>query len=116
MNVGIIEGTLSRAPEERTLASGASLLVCEVTVRDEGQPTETVPVAWFEPPSSASRLVEGTPVTVSGRVRRRFFRAGGATVSRTEVVATTVVPSRGRARRARVLDRARGELDPADRV
>ena len=29
-----------------------------------------------------------------GRVRRRFFRAGGVTQSRTEVVADEVVPTR----------------------
>ena len=37
-------------------------------------------------------------VVVVGRVRRRFFRAGGATASRTEVVADRVVPARQRAR------------------
>jgi single-strand DNA-binding protein len=112
VNVVIIEGTLTRAPEARTLASGAALVACEVTVRDEGEPTETVPIAWFDPPASASRLVEGTAVIVTGRIRRRFFRAGGATVSRTEVVASTVVPSRGASRRAAILGRARDALDP----
>lgn len=114
MNVVIVEGTLSRAPEARILASGAALLACEVTVRDEGAPTETVPVAWFDPPAAAWRLTEGMAVVVSGRVRRRFFRAGGATVSRTEVVATTVVPSRGAKRRARVLGEASAALGPVD--
>lgn len=110
MNVVIIEGTLSRDPEARTLASGTRLLACEVTVRDPDRPTETVPVAWFDPPPSANRLVAGAPVTVSGRVRRRFFRAGGATASRTEVVADRVVPSGQTRRRTTVLDTARGAL------
>src|SRR5690606_35463661 len=103
MNVVIIEGTLSRDPEARTLASGSTLLACEVTVRDPAQPTETVPTAWFDPPRSAASLREGTEVTVTGRVRRRFFRAGGATASRTEVVAATVVSSRQARRRATAL-------------
>jgi single-strand DNA-binding protein len=33
-------------------------------------------------------------VIVVGTVRRRFFRAGGATQSRTEVVADRIVPTR----------------------
>ena len=37
-----------------------------------------------------------------GRVRRRFFRAGGGTQSRTEVVATTAIPTR----RAAAIDKA----------
>jgi single-strand DNA-binding protein len=106
MNVVIIEGTLSRDPEPRTLASGSTLLACEVTVRDPDHPTETVPVAWFDPPASSSSLREGTAVTVTGRVRRRFFRAGGSTASRTEVVATTVVSSRQARRRATALTTA----------
>ena len=44
----------------------------------------------------------GAEVVVSGRVRRRFFRAGGVTQSRTEVVADAVVATR-QAKRARSL-------------
>jgi single-strand DNA-binding protein len=33
----------------------------------------------------------GSEVVVAGHVRRRFFRAGGVTQSRTEVVATRVI-------------------------
>lgn len=36
----------------------------------------------------------GTEVCVVGYVRRRFFRSGSATSSRTEVVAHSVVPMR----------------------
>jgi single-strand DNA-binding protein len=59
---------------------------------------ESVPVAWFDPPAAASGLVAGDEVVVVGRVRRRFFRAGGATASRTEVVAAKVVPARSAAK------------------
>lgn len=37
-------------------------------------------------------------MVVLGRVRRRFFRAGGATASRTEVVAEMVLAARDRRR------------------
>jgi single-strand DNA-binding protein len=43
-------------------------------------------------------------VVVTGRVRRRFFRAGGYTQSRTEVVADAVVPTRRRKRVDAVLE------------
>jgi single-strand DNA-binding protein len=45
---------------------------------------------------------------VVGAVRRRFFRVGGATQSRTEVVADAVVPMR---QRKRVLSALRGAAD-----
>jgi single-strand DNA-binding protein len=44
-------------------------------------------------------------VVVVGRVRRRFFHAGGATQSRTEVVAETVLPA-GQAKRVATALRA----------
>ncbi len=63
----------------------------DVTVRSDEGPAESVPVAWFEAPAAADGGTVGDEVVVVGRVRRRFFRAGGATASRTEVVATTVL-------------------------
>jgi single-strand DNA-binding protein len=48
----------------------------------------------------------GDEVVVIGRVRKRFFRVGGATQSRTEVVATRVVPARRRAQVAKALGHA----------
>jgi single-strand DNA-binding protein len=98
MNVVVLHGSLSRDPEERTLPSGDRLLAYEVTVREDGRPTESVPVTWLDPPAKAGGLEKGTEVVVTGRVRRRFFRAGGATASRTEVVAVAVVPASQRKR------------------
>lgn len=100
MNVVILIGTLSSPPVERTLPSGDRLVTYEVTTRTDAG-TESVPVTWFEPPASATAVGEGEEVVVTGRVRRRFFQAGGATQSRTEVVADKVVPLR-QAKRARV--------------
>jgi len=115
-NVVVLRGTLSRDPEERSLPSGDHLVAYEVTVRPEPGPgsaprAESVPVAWFDPPTSAAALHEGDEVVVVGRVRRRFFRAGGATASRTEVVATRVVPARARARVRSALVAVLGPLD-----
>ncbi len=97
-NVVVLRGVVSRRPEERVLPSGATVLAFDVTVRVEGQPAESVPVSLMSPPAAARRLVPAQEVVVVGRVRRRFFRAGGATASRTEVVAERVVPASATAR------------------
>ena len=102
-NLVVLRGVLSRDPEPRQLPSGDAVVAYDVTVRPEsasGEPgrAESVPVAWFSPPAAAAGLSAGDDVVVVGRVRRRFFRAGGATASRTEVVATRVVRARSAAR------------------
>jgi hypothetical protein len=50
---------------------------------------------------------------VVGRVRRRFYRAGGATASRTELVAERVAPVRQRVRSMQLTARARVLIDAA---
>ena len=80
------------------------MVAFEVTVRAEHEPTSSVPVVWFDPPKRAAEMDTGTLVTVTGRVRRRFFRTAGGTRSRTEVVAELVVPARQRVRTQRALD------------
>lgn len=105
MNLVVIRGRLSRPPELRELASGSVLVTYEVTVAARaGAPAESVPVVWFDPPGgeAAASLDPDESVVVVGRVRRRFFKAGGGTQSRTEVVADRVLP----ARRAKAAGRA----------
>jgi single-strand DNA-binding protein len=93
MNIVVLRGTLSSDPVQRELASGTSLVQYEVTTRCGDGPAASVPVAWFDPPDSSVALGAGTEVVVAGQVRRRFFRTGGATASRTEVVAQVVLPA-----------------------
>lgn len=90
INLVVLEGVLARPAQDVELPSGSRLLSLEVTVRRDEGAAESVPVAWFDPPAWATSLDAGAEVVVSGRVRRRFFRAGGATQSRTEVVAARV--------------------------
>jgi single-strand DNA-binding protein len=106
MNVVVVGGRLSRPAELRTLGSGELVLGLEVTVRSETIPTETVPVAWTNPPAWAQRLVAGDDLIVVGRVRRRFFRAGGATQSRTEVVVEGAARPSQRAKAATLIEAA----------
>ena len=63
----------------------------DVTTHDDTG-TQSVPVAWFDPPPTVAGLEAGAELVVIGSVRRRFFHAGGTTQSRTEVVAEKVVP------------------------
>jgi single-strand DNA-binding protein len=110
LNVVVAVGRLTRPAELRVLPSGDRLVTMELTVpRDEGR-AESVPVSWFAAPARAADLDVDEQVLVVGRVRRRFFRAGGVTQSRTEVVADAVVPARQKKRATAALERARDQL------
>ncbi len=111
MNVVVLHGTLTQVPQERVLSSGERLLAYELRVRRGDGRAESVPVVWPNPPAPAAGLAEGTAVVVVGRVRRRFFRTGGATQSRTEVVADAVVAASQRARARTAVGRAVAALE-----
>ena len=89
MNIVLLEGALSSAPDVRTLASGSTLVQLQVTTRDDAT-TRSVPVSSIDPKPWVEALDAGDSVVVLGAVERRFFRAGGATASRTEVVAHSI--------------------------
>lgn len=89
-NVVLLAGELSGPPRRRELPSGSVLVEFDVTTRGESG-TGSVPVAWFDPVAATDELDAGTSVVVAGHVRRRFFRAGNVTQSRTEVVASRVI-------------------------
>ena len=79
----------------------------ELAVRSADEALESVPVVMFD---SACVVTPDDDVVVIGRVRKRFFRVGGVTQSRTEVVASRIVPTRRRAQVTKALDRAIAEL------
>src|SRR3954451_10693014 len=107
MNVVTLRGHLSRPAEERHLPSGDRLVQLELTVARPGDKAESVPVVCFDAPASVAALDVDDEIVVIGRVRRRFFRTGGSTQSRTEVVADQVVPARQAKKVAAALERAR---------
>jgi single-strand DNA-binding protein len=113
LNVVAVRGRLSRPAEERILSSGDRIMGLELTVRRDGERAESVPVSWRNAPASALVLDEGEEVLVVGHVARRFFRTGGATQSRTEVVARTVIPTRFGKRVETALAEAASELEAA---
>lgn len=110
MNVAVLVGTLSSAPDQRILASGDVLVQLQVTTRSEGT-TRSVPVSLLDPPDWVAALEPGEEIVVLGAVQRRFFRAGGATGSRTEIVAQRVQRARDRRGRERLLRAAHAALD-----
>ena len=99
-NVVVLRGRLTRPAALRSLPSGDQLVALEVSIQREGERADTAPVVWPDAPAAATALDVDQEVVVVGRVRRRFFRAGGSTQSRTEVVADAVVPA-GQVRRAK---------------
>ena len=106
MNFVLLEGVLSRPSVARDLPSGSVLWALEVTTRDAEGAAASVPVSWFDP-ASPPDWDTGTPVIVFGTVRRRFFRAGGSTQSRTEVVAESVCVATDRRTASRLRRQAR---------
>jgi single-strand DNA-binding protein len=92
MNVVVLSGHVSSEPVARELPSGEVVwsfdLAAELSEADP--PTSVpVPVAWSG--TGAEGWPKGTPLVIAGMVRRRFFRTGGTTQSRTEVVAEHIV-------------------------
>jgi single-strand DNA-binding protein len=114
MNLVVLRGTLSSDPIDRLLASGSTIWTLEVTTRSTDG-VFSAPVAWIDPPHPP-RVATGDEVVVVGQVRRRFFRSGGLTQSRTEVVASAVVPARRAAEMRKALQRARLVLDDTTEV
>ncbi|HEX9258446.1 MAG TPA: hypothetical protein VF855_02845 [Acidimicrobiales bacterium] len=111
MNVVVLQGVLARPAELRTLPSGDVLAALELTTRDPDGVALTVPVVWGAVTEEQMASLEaGAEIAVLGVVRRRFFRAGGATQSRTEVVADLVVPAHDRRKARRLVDLAAKRL------
>jgi single-strand DNA-binding protein len=113
INLVVLRGRTTRPVTERLLPSGDRLAVIDLTVLAEEGPGESVPLAWFDPPTWVAALDVGAELVVVGRVRRRFFRAGGALQSRTEVVVGQAAPARRAARVSELLRRAAELLDSA---
>jgi single-strand DNA-binding protein len=97
-NLVVLRGSVADAPALRDLPSGSVVAQFDVSTAihvDGRAATAAVPVAWTDPsPSDLARVAAGVDIVVVGTVRRRFFRVAGATQSRTEVVAESVVPAR----------------------
>ena len=105
-NLVLVRGALSSVPVRRALPNGSDIVQMEVTSRDDAGTARSVPVIVHEPFGKDDHTVweAGTEVVVVGSVVRRFFRSGGGTASRTEVVAARVVRVSQAARVDKLLD------------
>jgi len=92
VNVVVLAGRLSDAPELKTMPSGDQVARFRVSIPEEGKRLLPLPVsAWDRLPRRACEsLTKGDPVLVRGHLIRRFYRDGGGGRSITEVVATEV--------------------------
>jgi single-strand DNA-binding protein len=94
-NEVLLRGRLSGAPEERVLPSGDTVWTFRVVVgrpRDTSAGPRRASVDTIECAVWSGRVKRSVPtwrdgdvVEVGGALRRRFFKSGGATVSRVEV-------------------------------
>ncbi len=90
-----IRGRVTSVPEQRELPSGAVITTVRVSVARARTPMTAgsgQSVDWFDCSAWSARSrrvvgswVVGDRVEVTGALRRRFFRAGGASASRLEV-------------------------------
>jgi len=113
-NLAVLVGHISAPPITRELQNGTTVMQFDLATPIHGERI-SVPVAWHDPTSSQlASIDDGVHVVVTGSVRRRFFRVGGQTQSRTEVVASAVVPSRRAKTARRALAAAAAQLMQAD--
>lgn len=101
MNKVELEGRVAAAPEERELPSGDRLWTCrlvvsrgEARVLPSGRRAPSVDTLDLAAWSARARRSmgswrEGDVVHVEGELRRRFYRAGAAPVSRVDVEVTS---------------------------
>lgn len=106
-NLVVLCGEITRPPTVRELPSESVVVQFDLETVDasDGRASRrSVPAAWHDPSTADRRLIEpGRRVVVVGSVQRRFFRVGGQTQSRTEVIVSRLVPIRRRKTLARVL-------------
>jgi single-strand DNA-binding protein len=110
VNLAIVCGPCSVAPELRVLESGTRVASLSVRV-PAGEQATSVPVTVWDPPAWIEALDAGDEVIVVGQVRRRFYSRPGGVGSRVDLEAVTVARARDRRRVDAALRRASRELD-----
>jgi len=115
LNLAVVSGTMTNEPTSRELPDGSTVVQFDVstTIERDGRPANvSVPVSWRDPTVAAvAALVPGEDIVVTGRIERRFFRVGGNTQSRTELIAERCLPARRRKSVRSLLGAAVATLD-----
>ena len=114
VNLGVLCGPCSTAPEVRVLESGTRLAT--LAVRCPAGPAAderatSVPVTVWNPPAWVDTLEAGEVIVVVGRLRRRFYQRPGGVGSRVDLEAEYVGRARDRRRLDDALRRALEALD-----
>jgi hypothetical protein len=113
VNVAFVRGVCSSPADVRVLPSEQVLVQLQVTTRVDGR-AQSVPVAVLDPPAWVEALDAGDGVVALGEIRRRFFRAAGATASRVELHAIAVAKGRDRRRTQALVRRVEAALAALD--
>ena len=89
-NEATLVGALAARPEFRTFGEGATMARLLVTVQPVGSwRRHVIPVTVWEPEPALLGTQRGAPITVTGRVHRRFGTGGDGRAPQLEVVADT---------------------------
>lgn len=111
-NLAVALGVISGDVQIRTLPSGTELASFSISVSQASGPATSIPVSWSAPtPKLLERLEAGTEVLAIGRVVRRFYRAGGSTQSRTELVVDRIERLSRRTACRRMVEHVIGHLE-----
>jgi single-strand DNA-binding protein len=102
VNLSVVCGPCSAAPEVRLLESGTRLATLAVRCPTGDERATSVPVTVWDPPAWVEALEPGDPVVVVGRLRRRFYQRPGGVGARVDIEAELI----GRARERRRVDAA----------
>jgi single-stranded DNA-binding protein len=115
VNLSVVCGPCSGAPEIRVLESGTRLATfgvrCPGGGTNEGDRTTSVPVTVWNPAAWIETLEAGDAVVVVGRLRRRFFQRPGGVGSRVDLEAELVGRARDRRKVASAYRKAIGALE-----
>jgi single-stranded DNA-binding protein len=119
VNLSVVCGPCSSAPEIRVLESGTRLATFGVRCPGGGDGasspgsggTTSVPVTVWNPAAWIETLEAGDAVIVVGRLRRRFFQRPGGVGSRVDLEAELVGRARDRRKVASAYRRALAALE-----
>ncbi len=106
----LAQGVVAAPPTIRSTARGE---IAELDLRSRAfvsaettEPGPPIGITIVANPELIEGVEEGDELLVFGTTRRRFFRAGGTTVARTEVEAVSIVKVSDRRRRSRLISHA----------
>jgi single-stranded DNA-binding protein len=112
VNLSVLSGPCSAAPEVRILESGSRLATFALRCPAGDGRATSVPVTAWDPPGWLEAVDAGELLVVVGRLRRRFYQQPGGVRSRVDVEAQLVGRARDRRRIDAALRRAQAALEP----